>query len=372
MLYMQRTLIGLACVIGLVPFTVSAEPVIRSGETVSVDASQSLEGDFYALGSKVTISGEAQYDAYVAGGNITVNAPVAEDLTLVGGTVQVHSDVGDDLRVLGGRVTIGGNVAGDVAVFGGVLTVLSTATIEGDILFFGGTLSMEGNVGGAVHGYAETARINGEVGEDVSLRAPAGLSLGDRTRIQGNVSYTSAIEVARSQNAVVEGEIFKHVVTTPVDTRQMVQDLLVVLLSVLFLAGALILLARERLEFCVADAYGRAGHYGLIGLAVFLALPFLGIVLLVSVVGMPLGILAFSAYAAMSIITIALTVALLGMYFQRLVLKREALGIHTIVLGTAFFALIAAIPFIGLFLLFAVYLIALGALSSHIARLVRS
>lgn len=50
-----------------VPFSAFAGPIIRTGESVSIDATQSLKGDFYGFGSSVILSGDSENDAYIAG-----------------------------------------------------------------------------------------------------------------------------------------------------------------------------------------------------------------------------------------------------------------------------------------------------------------
>lgn len=102
---MKKSLAISLFVLVCLPVFVEAGPIIRSGESVSIDADQVLKGDFYAGGASVSISGRAENDVYLAGGTVTVNAPVAEDLVVLGGVVQVHGEVTDDIRVAGG----GGN-----------------------------------------------------------------------------------------------------------------------------------------------------------------------------------------------------------------------------------------------------------------------
>lgn len=371
---MKRTMnvvIGLSIGLFLIPASTEAAPIIRSGDVVSVDASQALKGDFYGLGSTVTLSGPAEHDAYLGGSAVTVNAPVAQDLVIVGGSVQVHSEVTDDLRVIGAEVTLGGTVKGDVVVVGGTFTVLSTAHIEGDILFFGGTLIVEGDVDGSVHGYAQTARINAAIGGDLLMTTTQALVLSDRAHVTGNVSYTSRIELSRAQDSVVTGDVRRHDPVTA-HSEDSIEGLAFSAFALLFLAASFFVLARPKVEVFVREAFARPGQNGLIGLAIFLVLPFASLILLVSVVGIPLGILGLSLYVALMPLSIGLSVLFLGHTIERLFLKRNHMKFTTLALGVSGFIILAVLPFVGFFAVSALCLISMGAIGTRVAFWLRS
>lgn len=369
----RATLVALSLCVGLllVPQAVMAGPIIRSGDLVSVDAAQALKGDFYGLGSTVTLSGPAEHDVYLGGSSVTVNGLVAEDLVIAGGSVQVHSEIGDDLRVIGGEVTLGGEVKGDVVVVGGTFTVLSTAHVDGDILFFGGTLIVEGDVDGTIHGYAQTARINAAVRGDLMVTTSHALILSDQAHVTGNVSYTSPTELSRAQGAVIEGEVHRlDAASTP--TEGSARGLVFAALGLLFLAASLFVLVRAKVEWFVREAYARPGQNGLIGLAVFILLPFVALILCISVVGIPLGIFVFAAYVALFPLSLGLSALFLGYALERLVFKRDRMRLTTLAIGVCAAIIIVMLPFVGFFALWALCLISIGTIGMRIARWIRS
>lgn len=370
MKYISGVILGLGIGLFLFAGTASAGPIIRGGETVSVDASQSLEGDFYGFGSVITLSGAAEHDVHVLGGTVTVNAPVAEDLTIVGGSVQVHTEIADDMRVLGGEVTLGGTVKGDVAVVGGILTILSTAKVEGDVLFFGGSLVIEGDVAGTVHGVAESVRINATIGGDVEVTAPQGLTLHDQAAVRGDITYQSMRELSRSQNAVVDGEIQQRDMEEEGDEGS-ARTLYLFALASLFMAGSLFFIARSGVERFARESFVRIGHNGLIGLATFLVLPFVSAVLFVSVVGIPLGVLVILMYLGLITLSFGLTPILAGHIVERTILKQDSVTLRTIIMGVLIHLVLVVVPF-GLFIHFALLLISLGTVAIIAFRSVRS
>jgi len=360
----MKTKILYVCAVAffLAPVFVYAGPIVRSGEVISIDASQVLKNDFYGLGSKVSISGAAEHDVYIAGGTVTINASIAEDLTILGGAVHIHGDVGDDVRVIGGEVTLAKEVKGDVVVMGGILTILSTARVEGDILFFGGSLVVEGAVKGNINGTADTARINTEVGGDVVLKIGSLFTLGDKARILGSVTYESRNDIIRAQNAEVIGNIRKNDIG--IDTGSNFLNMyLITVAGILFAAGALYFIARKHMQQIVSRSTEAPGISGLIGLGVFLAVPIIGSVLLVSVIGLLVGVALLAMYVTLCMVAVISASMFIGHLVERVILKSNVISLRTIGIGAILFSFVGLVPFIGGMLLFASIIIMLGTLS---------
>ena len=197
-------------VCAVLPLSVHAETVVRVAESVSIVADQTVEEDFYAAGGIVTMSGDIKGDMYAAGGSVTTNGTIAADLSALGGTVQVHGPVADDVRIVGGDVKIAEDVGGDVFVFSGTLTILSSATITGNVYFYGGEAEINGAVEGSIFGAADRIRVDSAVGGDIDVTASRALILGNRAAVAGDIRYASLGRLERAQNAVVEGEIIER------------------------------------------------------------------------------------------------------------------------------------------------------------------
>lgn len=361
---------SLCAIIGI-PASVFAGPIIRSGEKISIDSTQTLKGDFYGLAPSVTLSGKAENDAYIGGGNVIINAPITGDLTILGGVVQVHGEIGDDLRIVGGDVTLGKTVKGDVAVVGGSLTILSTATVEGDVLFMGGDLVIEGDVTGTVHGKSTNARMNAKIGGDISYISTNALTLGDKADVQGSIVYESARDIVRAQDAHVSGEIHKTEVV-PVDSRGKIKAYILQACIVLFAALTLLLVFRRKIQSIALDATSQFPLRGLIGLAVFLVLPFVSVLLLVSVLGSFIGIVLFLTYILLLVLALVMGSIILGYYVQSTLMHQSTVTIGTVVFGVLLMSLLALIPYVGGLILFAVLVATLGSICTALYRASRS
>jgi cytoskeletal protein CcmA (bactofilin family) len=358
----------------LLPSYSHAGPIIRTGETVSVDSTQTLKGDFYGFGSKVVLSGGAENDAYLAGGTITLNAPVQEDLTALGGVVGVYGDVGDDVRVVGGDVTIAKAVKGDVAVLGNRLTILSTGSVEGDVLFMGEELVIEGKVIGSIHGNANTARINAEIGGDVLLTTQTLFTIGSNAKIQGLVSYKSAQDVVRAQDAVIVGEVQK--IPSDLDFSnggiESMKSYVLQILVLIFATLSLFMLARRQVTTLAEASQSRFGFYGLVGLAMILTIPFISVVLFVSILGSFLGFLLTLSFFCILGIAVVLSPLVLGQNIERIIWKGCGVSPRSVGVGFILLALLWFVPY-SIFIVLTVYsIVIVGAIGSLAYTALRS
>lgn len=367
---MKKPLLLICAFMLAIPFVTNAGPIIRGGENIAVDASQTLQGDFYGFASSIVISGRAQEDVYLGGGNVTVNGQIAKDLSVLGGTVQVHSAVGDDLRVVGGDVTLAAPVKGDVVVIGGKLTILSTASVEGDVLFWGGELVIAGPVKGNIHGRSEELRVDAAVSGNIEYTAARSFVLGNNADVKGPITYTGYTEVVRAQGAQA-GEI-RHIEKTPEDASSVIRSLFSTFLILLFSTLACWFIARSATERIVERSGSRSAFYGIIGVILLLVTPIISIVLMVSVVGVTLGILLLAGYIGALVLSGIYGTMMWGYWAQRLALKDRRFTFYTPVIGAALLTLLMHIPFIGSFLVFATLVIALGILSHTVYFVVRS
>lgn len=362
--------LALACVtIFLLPNLVMASSVIRSDNTLSLATDQVVEGDFYGLGETVSISGSVTEDLLILGGTASINGEVGADSLVVAGNVSVNGTVADDVRIVAGTVVISGEVTGDVVVVAQKLTILSSATIGGDVVFFGGTGEIAGTVGKDVLGSSETLRIDGAVAGKVNVTTSL-LTLGERTAIGGTVSYASARELVRSQNATVGGSIVKSdralVPTTPV--RSLVLPFLILLFSAL----VCYLLLRALTSKVVAEAQNNHFKNILIGFATLFLVPIAAVILIVSTLGGIVGVVLILVYFLLLFLTFALVGIVVGAYLARLIAKKPIISIGYIVGGVLLVQALIFVPVIGPLLVIGFLLNTFGALATVVYLQLRS
>jgi len=330
---MKKLTLGilLAFVISMVAMPVSAATLL-SGETINISEKQSE--DVYAAGSQLIVDEAVAGDLVVAGADISANGDVAEDFMAGAAVVRLSGNVADDLRVGAGNLTIGGDIGGDALAAGGTLVLSKGSTIQGDALLAGGVLTLDGDIAsealitgdeiiinGNINGAADIRGrhivLNGSLSGDIILAAES-IELGTQANIGGDVSYytdngemdfSSALQ---GGTATFDSSLKYFSPAGPTFSQTLGGAALWFLVS---LAGAalvllLIVLLMPKLVSAAATQLATKFWVSLgVGALFFVAAPIIILLLLITVIGIPLGLFgmfvyAFSVYAA-SIVTSA-------------------------------------------------------------------
>ena len=182
----------------------------RSDSRVTVPASQVVEGDYFAFGKVVEISGTINGDLYASGGQVVIDGRVNGDVLVAGGRVSISGTVSQDVRAAGGQLTIAGSVGRNLTVAGGNVEITSSALVRGGIVAAGGNVDLAGPVGNGAKIAAGTLIIANRVGGDVQA-AVGTLRITSKAEIGGNVSYWSRREASVSEGARINGKIVRNI-----------------------------------------------------------------------------------------------------------------------------------------------------------------
>jgi cytoskeletal protein CcmA (bactofilin family) len=321
---------------------------VRSGQRVTVPASETVQGDLIASAGTVRIDGRVDGDLVASGGQVTVAGRVTGDVLVAAGSTTISGQVDGDVRIAGGQARLEGRVGEDVLLGAGQATVAPGARIGGDLIFGAGQLTMDGAVGGSVLGAT------------------------------GN--YTRTGTVAGSEKVTVEQRGQRRAPTLAdraFDRLRRYASILVV--------GVLMLWLLPRLTRGAADSVrGRplasllAGILGIIGATILVVVVILVTVLLAIVLGLLglgslaaaivlAGILAAGIVAFLFFLALAFGAqATVGLALGRLLFRGEGRsfvsGFGAMVLGVLVVVLISAIPVAGAWLEGLLVLLGLGGL----------
>lgn len=358
----------IACAALLLAPAYAAAAEFRMADQPSVGRAEVVSDDMYMAGGVVTSSGEIRGDLIAGGGSVLVSGPVSGDVIAGGGNVTILGDIGDDIRVGGGNVVINGAIAGD-AVVGGGQVHLSGPSVGGDVAVGGGTVRIDSPVSGFVKAGGGDVYINAAIGGDVEVDADS-VTLGPDAEIAGNFTYTSGKEATIEEGAVVRGET----AYTPrqsgakVGAAALAGIVTLALLAKLLmsLAGAfVVLLVFRRYAHVVVEKAAANPLYEMGRGLVFLILtPIVSVILLVTVIGIPFGVLGLLGYAATLIFVSFVAPIVLGTMTHKLVGKRaeHELSWRTVLLGVVLYFILGLIPVVGWVVKFAIMLLALGAM----------
>ncbi len=298
----------------VMPFVANAA-TSHIGRSVDLGQTERITGDLNAAGGTVMMAGTVTGDANIAGGRVKLPGTVDGTANLAGGNVDLSGKIGRSARIAGGEVEITGTIAGDLMVFGGKVSIPSQARIGGDLIVTGGQVDIRGSVAGKVKVNASSVTLGGTVNGNADISADSIDVLGT-SHIGGKLTYTSTSTADVAPNAVVTGST---VHSTPAAIGNTSRGLFNPWLRVIWalLAGIIIVAIAPRLM----SAVGRNGRRILpalgIGIVSLLFVPILAIVLMVTVVGIPIGVIILTSY----LIALYLSQVVVGTMIGRLLLS---------------------------------------------------
>ena len=317
---------------------------LRTGQTVTVAADETVEGDLYVAAGIVVVDGRIDGDLVAAGGDVRVSGTVVGDLIAAGGTLTISGTVAGDARVAGGQLMVSGDVGEDLLVNGGQVTLAASGSVGEDVIVSAGQLTLAGSVAGSVEGSAGTYERSGTVDGDESV------AVGESSQ-------------GASGNPVLDA--IRH-------------------FFVVVLVGALALWVMPRVTRASA-ALIRRRPLATLGIGLIAAVAWLvGVIAIVLVIVLAAVILGLIGFAELAwLIAFAGVVALLVAAFAFLLVvsyladalvalamvgvvgdRPRSLGtqVTLLVIGAAIVVLLTSLPYVGGFLKLLVALLGLGAL----------
>ena len=350
-----------------------------TGCTVQVDGDDNVTrefgSDFFGAGGRLNLTDPVQGDAFLAGGRVAVASEVQGDLVAAGGEVSIGGAVKDDLYAAGGSVQVDALVDGNARVAGGEVSVGPATVVGGALSLTGGRVQFDGNTHKYLQASGGSVRLNGEVHGDAEVRAEE-LVIEPGTRIGGRLVYHGPAEPVVPEGAVIAGGVEFHeggVRHQGRDTETHVRGAehgigSVVWLLGVFIAAALFLQLFPGYAREAAAAIGRVPLQSMaLGLAILVCVPFLGVLLLITIIGIPLALLLVPLYLLVLFlgwVTAALFIAQRGLQALRPQQPATmALQLFALFLALLALWLVGKIPYVGDLVGFIALIAGIGALA---------
>lgn len=346
---------------------VLAAPGARADERAARVVVREKGNDTFVAGDSPRVAQAVKGDLVAAGGELSIAAPVAGDVLAAGGTLRIDAPLSQNLYAVGGQVALDGTIARNARVAGASVTLGPKARISGNASLAGRRIEVLGEVGGYVQAAGGLVLIDGRVNGDVDVAAGE-LELGPRARIGGTLRYRGGEALKQDAAAQVAGGIERlEMAPRRKEARAHGRGALGIW-TVGLMAMAAVFVAMLPGAFArVADAARtRLGWSLLAGFIALAAIPVGVLVLCVTVIGIPLALLALLGYFALLLVGyVAAGVALGDAVLKRWLAARAGLkGWRALfaALGVLAIGLLALIPWLGGFVAFLALLAGMGAL----------
>ena len=274
-----------------------------------VHAEVRIGGSSNFVGGKVEVDDPVGGDLHAAAGNIRVTAPVTGNARMAGGNISITGAIGGNLKAAGGRVVIDGPVGGDASIAAGTLRLGPNAVIGGQLRFGGGHLEKD-----------------------------------DAAVVVGGIRQRAAPERDRSFGGAKARWIWTA--------------------GLMLLAAILAATLPGPSDRMMATLRAKPWMPPLLGFLAITAVPVAAVLVMITIIGIPIGLLALLAYAALLLIGyVTAAVVIGGLLLGRF--KAGAIGLATWRAGAAVsivlaLALVSRIPLLGGVVQFAALVLGVG------------
>jgi len=302
------------------------------------------------------------------------------DMLQVGGDVHVTEAVHGRLRAVGGNVTLDAPVEGRVQIAGGTVVLGSAAVVSGDASIAGGDVTVDGTIKGRLRAAGGNVRIDGPVSGDASIAA-GNLELGPHARIEGKLRFRGG-DLRRDAAAQVTGGIDQapprassrhpHRERTPVERflHGWLWSVGLIMLAALIAAALPGLSQRMTLEL-----RERPWITPLLGLVALTTIPVAAVLVMITIIGIPIGVLALIAYAALLLLGyVWVAVVVGGMLLDRVkpeTATRTAWHAGAAALAMLMLAILVRVPVLGGFVKLSAIAFGVGMIVAVTMRVTR-
>lgn len=330
----KKVIICLVLSLFIIPFSVRAE-----------------SSEYFYLDDNVDYSKEVQHNMFVFGNTLNENGVTKGILFAFANDLTSKSEM-DYGVMLGNNVTISSEVANDLFLAGNIIKI-NNATINRDAYISGNSVKITNStIDNTLFLAAETLKLdNVTINGDVNV-AVTTLEVSDNVIINGNLYYNEDAKVNGLDKLDCHKETYESI---DVQVKQTKKEIYIgIISSVLGLLLVAILISaiysKAYLKVTMDMSVGEVFKYLGLGILLIIAVPIISIFLMISLVGLPLGLILLVLYG----LAIYLSLVWSGMLMGRLLhIKNRIFGT---IIGVLIVKGLTYVPYVGGFF-FAVFML---------------
>lgn len=364
--------------LGLIAFVIIllagliAAPLLTSASTFTAGfqverSGDRIENDLYIAAFRATIDADVDGDVSLAAVTTEINGDVGGSVHALAGTSTINGEVGGTLYVAGGITRLNGTIDGNVIVTGGRLELGNEARVGGDLITFSAQSRIGGDVDGKIYGSVLLYSQSGSVSGNLDIQADR-ITLADTATVGDDLNYQSQTDADIHASASIGGETNRTNATpwNGIGDGALAPFGQMLRLVWSMIAGAILIACAPRLFYKAAANAAQVLPAGIAGILGLILVPLIAIVMFLSVLMLPVGVLL------MVLMTLAmyLTQIVVGITIGRSILPRRwrdgsrgfllfAMVVGSIIIGAL---RMAPVPYLNAIVLVLVSIWGFGAL----------
>ena len=327
------------------------------------------QGNYFAMGRSVEISGTVNGDVYVLAEQVIIDGIVNGDVLGLSGSIDISGKVARNCRVVGGQVLISGEVGNNVTAIAGNLQLLGSSFINGSLVATAGNIDLAAKIGSDATVVASNLRDSAQI--KGNLQGSVGqMHITSKAVIGGDLEYRSNNPIWIESGAVIRGTTTHHpsfvhnlVKGTWIQGLLVGSKILALLMNFIYtLVVGIVLLKMfpKNLENALSALNEQPFKALAYGIMLLILLPLVALVLLMTIIGVPFA-LALIAANILGFYTAKVYCIFWGSNWLFAKIKMKANRFPAFFLGLIIYFGVTAIPVFGTIVAIAAMLFGLGA-----------
>ncbi len=351
-----------------IAFAGTSDPTTPLSDRAVLRPGQIVQGDYFAAGPHVEISGIVNGDVYVAGGEVLVDGVVNGDVMVAGGKVMLSGTVSQDARIAGGQVTITGTIGRNATIAGADVQMTQTAKVQENLLVAAGNVQLAGHIGRDARIGAARVTLSSEIERDLAVAAES-VRLTAKAIVGGKLRYWSETAPSIDEEATVRGAVLRRPLPegwSLENARRGIFGMRIMVAVASFLStlifGLLLLrlypLFTLRVTAAIRERPGASLGWGTVALVLT---PIVALSFLVTLFAMPVGLILLALYLPIVYLARVYAMTCVGQFLFRRQSDPSALT-WPFVTGLVLYSILSLIPVVGGLVTLLTILFGLGAL----------
>jgi cytoskeletal protein CcmA (bactofilin family) len=346
----------------------------QAAEIVNID--NPSDKDLYLAGRSINILSPVNGDAVLAGQRINITQPVSEDVIAAGERVNLNADIGDDFRAAGRIIIVDAAIGDDAILAGESVTLSPDSRVSGRAWIAGRGVELAGQIDTELRAAAQSVIVSGDINGNVYLIAEK-IEVLPGARINGDFLYRSPNDANISPEATITGNVSRREMKMPDKPEVSILPFLAfsflsLLLSVSVLVWLLPRYMADASATIIEDGFKSIG----VGFVFALVTPAVVLILLISVLGIPLGLMLLALYLILLFIGFLVGIHLISEMMLRLLGKSTGSftvwRLLTTAVAIVFIMAVQLVPLVGGLGLIVLFLLGLGAAVMQLYRRYRA
>jgi cytoskeletal protein CcmA (bactofilin family) len=334
----------------------------RKGQLVTIPAGETLNDTLMWGGDTLEIDGTVTGNVIAGGNSVVIRGTVKGDV--IGGchTLEIDGTVEGSVFAFCQALTLRGRIGGSAYAWVQAVRVEPEGRIEGDLVEGSGVLAIDGAVARDVKAFAGEVEVHGSIGRDLTAQS-GHIRLTAPAHIGGNftahVGHTRDVLVAPGVTIGGKSQTLVSVESNPY-TRPKFYFWQAVRLAASFVTGVVLFVLFPSLFGGRLETAGRVLKAAGTGFLVLVVPPIAALVLGITLVGLPVGLMMLGAWLVALYLAKILVAAVIGRGLLHSHEPRLGSFALTLLLGLVIVTVAVNLPYIGWLIALLVVLVGLG------------